>query len=108
MWKLSANYHFPIVYPDWGFGNILYFHLLLRNFDEEVFGLKMSSHPLFQQIKTISEFLFSSFNQYGDYVSSDFFVKKLRIDNKTKDEFDSLKSSLSFLSEKIHLGSVVG
>jgi hypothetical protein len=24
MWKLSANYHFPIVYPDWGFGNILY------------------------------------------------------------------------------------
>lgn len=27
---------------------------------------------------------------------------------RMKDEFDSLKSSLSFLSEKIHLGSVVG
>ncbi|PZP47174.1 MAG: hypothetical protein DI598_11265 [Pseudopedobacter saltans] len=25
MWKLGANYHFPIVYPDWGFGNIVYF-----------------------------------------------------------------------------------
>ncbi|HVT86423.1 MAG TPA: hypothetical protein VHD35_14565 [Chitinophagaceae bacterium] len=24
MWKVSANYHFPILYPDWGFGNILY------------------------------------------------------------------------------------
>lgn len=24
MWRVSANYHFPIVYPDWGFGNILY------------------------------------------------------------------------------------
>ena len=91
-------------------GNILYFHLLLRNFDEEVFGLKMSSHPLFQQIKTISEFLFSSFNQYGDYVSSDFFVKKLRIDNKTKDEFDSLmkafkllKGSLSNYEKRSHL-----
>lgn len=24
MWRLSANYHFPILYPDWGFGNILY------------------------------------------------------------------------------------
>lgn len=24
MWKASANYHFPILYPDWGFGNILY------------------------------------------------------------------------------------
>ncbi len=24
MWRLSANYHFPIVYPDWGFGGLLY------------------------------------------------------------------------------------
>jgi hypothetical protein len=24
MWRGSANYHFPIIYPDWGFGNILY------------------------------------------------------------------------------------
>jgi hypothetical protein len=24
MWKLGVNYHFPILYPDWGFGNILY------------------------------------------------------------------------------------
>lgn len=25
MWKLGANYHFPLLYPDWGFGNIVYF-----------------------------------------------------------------------------------
>jgi hypothetical protein len=25
MWRLGANYHFPIVYPDWGFGQLLYF-----------------------------------------------------------------------------------
>lgn len=25
MWRLGANYHFPIAYPDWGFGNIIYF-----------------------------------------------------------------------------------
>jgi hypothetical protein len=25
MYKLGANYHFPLVYPDWGFGNIVYF-----------------------------------------------------------------------------------
>ena len=25
MWKLGANYHFPLFYPDWGFGNIVYF-----------------------------------------------------------------------------------
>ena len=25
MWKVGANYHLPLVYPDWGFGNIVYF-----------------------------------------------------------------------------------
>jgi hypothetical protein len=25
MWKLSANYHFPLLYPDWGFANLVYF-----------------------------------------------------------------------------------
>lgn len=25
MWKLGVNYHLPLVYPDWGFGNIVYF-----------------------------------------------------------------------------------
>ncbi len=24
MWRFSANYHAPLFYPDWGFGNILY------------------------------------------------------------------------------------
>lgn len=31
MWRLSANYHFPIVYPDWGFANILYFQRIRGN-----------------------------------------------------------------------------
>jgi hypothetical protein len=31
MWRASANYHFPIVYPDWGFGNILYFQRIRGN-----------------------------------------------------------------------------
>ena len=25
MWKVGANYHVPIAYPEWGFGNIVYF-----------------------------------------------------------------------------------
>jgi hypothetical protein len=25
MYRLAVNYHFPVAYPDWGFGNILYF-----------------------------------------------------------------------------------
>ncbi len=31
MWRLSANYHFPLVYPDWGFGNILYLRQIRAN-----------------------------------------------------------------------------
>lgn len=31
MYRLSANYHFPLIYPDWGFGNILYFLRLRGN-----------------------------------------------------------------------------
>lgn len=25
MWRLGINYHLPLAYPDWGFGNIVYF-----------------------------------------------------------------------------------
>ena len=31
MWKGSANYHFPLLYPDWGFGNILYLPRIRAN-----------------------------------------------------------------------------
>lgn len=31
MYKLGANYHLPIAYPDWGFANLLYFMRLRGN-----------------------------------------------------------------------------
>ena len=31
MYKLGFNYHFPICYPDWGFGNIIFFQRLRAN-----------------------------------------------------------------------------
>mgnify|MGYP001600167617 FL=1 len=31
MWKWSLNYHFPLCYPDWGFGQIVYFHRVRAN-----------------------------------------------------------------------------
>ncbi len=31
MWRLSANYHFPIIYPDWGFADILYIQRIRGN-----------------------------------------------------------------------------
>ena len=35
MWKGSANYHFPLVYPDWGFAQLLYISRIRANlFDQ--------------------------------------------------------------------------
>ena len=31
IWRMSGNYHFPLLYPDWGFGNMLYFQRLRGN-----------------------------------------------------------------------------
>jgi hypothetical protein len=31
MWKWSANYNLPLLYPDWGFGNIVYFQRIRAN-----------------------------------------------------------------------------
>ena len=31
LWRLSANYHFPLIIPDWGFGNILYIQRIRGN-----------------------------------------------------------------------------
>ena len=31
MWKVGLNYHFPLLYPDWGFGGILYFRRIRAN-----------------------------------------------------------------------------
>lgn len=31
MWRIGANYHFPLVLPDWGFGNIVYFLRIRSN-----------------------------------------------------------------------------
>ena len=31
MWLLSANYHLPLLYPDWGVGNIVYFQRIRAN-----------------------------------------------------------------------------
>lgn len=31
MYKLGANYHLPVVYPDWGFANLLYFQRIRAN-----------------------------------------------------------------------------
>lgn len=31
MYKIGVNYHFPLCYPDWGFGNIIFFQRIRMN-----------------------------------------------------------------------------
>lgn len=31
IWRLSANYHFPVLYPDWGFAGLIYFYRVRAN-----------------------------------------------------------------------------
>ncbi|HSU27648.1 MAG TPA: hypothetical protein VLJ68_04655, partial [Chitinophagaceae bacterium] len=31
MWGFAANYHFPLILPDWGFGNMVYLHRIRAN-----------------------------------------------------------------------------
>ena len=40
MWKLGANYHFPVAYPDWGFGNIVYCLRIRANVFFDYTGVK--------------------------------------------------------------------
>lgn len=40
MWKLGANYHFPLLYPDWGFANIVYFLRIRANLFYDYTDLK--------------------------------------------------------------------
>ncbi len=53
IWRLSANYHFPLLYPDWGFGNILYLQRVRANafYDyQRIFSNDKSLHLDFRSI----------------------------------------------------------
>ncbi len=40
MWKVGGNYHFPIAYPDWGVGNIVFLQRIRANLFFDYTGLK--------------------------------------------------------------------
>lgn len=52
MWRFGANYHFPLVYPDWGFGNIVYFKRIRAN--------GFYDYTQTKSLRTGTKFLFST------------------------------------------------
>ena len=55
MYKLGVNYHFPLCYPDWGFGNIIFFQRIRINaFYDYGSSLTKFSNGSVREIKTRS------------------------------------------------------
>jgi hypothetical protein len=55
MYKLGVNYHFPLCYPDWGFGNIIFFQRIRMNaFYDYGSSLTKFSNGSLREIKTRS------------------------------------------------------
>ena len=54
MYKAGASYHFPIVYPDWGFGNILFFQRVRANAFYDYTSAKARINNVLTEIKNRS------------------------------------------------------
>ncbi len=52
MWRFGANYHFPLFYPDWGFGNIVYCKRIRAN--------GFYDYTRTKSLRTGSKFMFST------------------------------------------------
>lgn len=49
MYKLGVNYHFPLLYPDWGFGQLVYFQRVRLNaFYDQSVGKSLRTGRTFQ------------------------------------------------------------
>ena len=54
MFKMGVNYHFPIVYPDWGFANLLFFQRIRANAFYDYTNAKARVNNLLTEIKSRS------------------------------------------------------
>lgn len=67
MWKWSANYHLPLIYPDWGFGNLLYIKRVRGNGFYDIQRVFSNNKKLSRDLRsTGAEFFFDTkwWNQY--------------------------------------------
>ncbi len=52
MWKIGANYHLPLCYPEWGFGQVVYFQRIRANL--------FFDHTIGKSLRTGNQFQFNS------------------------------------------------
>lgn len=60
MWKSSINYHFPLVYPDWGFAQLIYFLRLRGNVFFDYAGALSQQNNIYMFRSTGAELFFDT------------------------------------------------
>ena len=91
MWRVSANYHFPIIYPDWGFGNMLYLQRVRGNIFYDYTKVFSRDKKTTRDQRSVGGELFIDTKWWNQYpLTFGLRVSKL-ID---KDQFNGLKGTI--------------
>ncbi len=67
MWKLGANYHFPLWVPDWGFGNILYIQRIRANAFYDLTRVYSNSKKLSADQRSVGGEIYFDTNWWNQY-----------------------------------------
>jgi hypothetical protein len=67
MWRLSANYHFPILYPDWGFASIVYFHRIRGNAFFDLARVYSKDKTVTRDLRSVGGELYFDTNWWNQY-----------------------------------------
>jgi hypothetical protein len=67
MWRLSGNYHLPLLIPDWGFGNILYLQRIRGNIFYDYQRLYSDNKKNYANLKSAGAELFVDTKWWNQY-----------------------------------------
>jgi hypothetical protein len=67
MWRVSANYHFPIAYPDWGFANIVYFQRIRGNLFYDFSKVYSADKTASRQLRSTGAELYVDTRWWNEY-----------------------------------------
>jgi len=91
MWRVSANYHLPLLYPDWGFGNILYLQRLRGNIFYDFTKIYSRDKKTTRDQRSVGGEIFLDTKWWNQYPLTFGFRASYLLD---KDQFDGYKGMI--------------
>jgi|CXWL01.1.fsa_nt_gi hypothetical protein len=91
MWRLSANYHLPLLYPDWGFGNILYLQRIRGNIFYDFTKIYSRDKKTTRDQRSVGGEIFIDTKWWNQYPLTFGFRVSQLLD---KDQFDGFKGTI--------------